>query len=398
MADDTTQNDDSGVAPITRHIPVPTQRPYGGPGTRHRAANPTPNVGDGQWDGGPKSFTVDDTPPPGPATTTTILPEPVPAPPSRSSAWTPPRNHPVPPIWGEWLLTDPLIVYNKQQADGNKVLAYLCAAHASHAITSVTVDELDPVTQINARVNIHLTNDGVDDILAQYEPGIAKNPDNPQTYIVICYPPATEFTQLPDYTRIKINGQWALCCDPEADPSLATKYFTKNPALIMADYLSSTVYGEGQPLDEVYGDPSLVVAKAACDFDIGGGVKRYEMGLKQDSDDPQNVRQRLRAHGALNVARNNGRFVYWLDAPRPLAPVALTDGIFDGATSTANILSIGDIDVLGAKDVPTRVRVNFVNAAANYKKDFVYWPAVAPADMPEVLFTYELGQVTADQA
>lgn len=155
--------------------------------------------------------------------------------------------------------------------------------------------------------------------------------------------------------------------DPAQDPTLTIRYArSSNPRLAIADMETDGRYGGNFPKESVYGAPNFLEAVNDCDEDLGGGRKRYTIGVSIDeTQDFDQVIDYMRGHAALCYAYNNGFRQWWVAKDRPASGIT-----FANATGAKNIAQVSPLEYKGSASIPTRVIVKFTNAGAGYKEDF----------------------------
>ena len=155
---------------------------------------------------------------------------------------------------------------------------------------------------------------------------------------------------------------------------------TKNPAVILKDYLTNTRYGCSIPADEI-DDSSFSTAEDYCNEAVDGGYgfnKRHECNVVLSSE------QTLIENIKVILATCNGQ-LHWIDGKYKLhidqrIDSTTNDFVFD----ETNI--IGGITVIGERKTE---RANQVTAKftekVNYKADEVSWPDASSSNYTDFL-------------
>jgi hypothetical protein len=312
----------------------------------------------------------------------------------------PGSNLPLPVIYGS-VRTGGLVVYEKVMPAGAtlagyKLVVWLICHGPINSISNIIVDG-QPITSFVTAAHSYTgtASQTLDSLLSANEPlwtsglpGIA--------YVVGLFPAPSATVPAPDVHTFTCDVQGMLVRDPRTDATLVTRYYRDNPALAWADLKSSSRYGEGNADAAIDWAGTVTTSANDCDVTLSSGAKRFTIGIKIDTaQDGPSVFENMRAHCQALQAYNNGVWQFIVDKAKSASGVVFTD-----AGSGANIIDAG-MRVKGSKECPTRVTVNFINAAASYAdgKAEVENPGIALGTVELVPLTYDLtGVATYDQA
>jgi hypothetical protein len=200
-----------------------------------------------------------------------------------------------------------------------------------------------------------------------------------------------------DPQAIEYDSGGMKVCDPDQDATLTTRYArSDNPRLAIADMETDNRYGGGFPTSIVYGEPGFQDAVDDCDEDLGGGRKRYTIGIELDeTEDFSACIETLRGHAALCFAYDNGYRRWWVDKDRPATGIEFGDG----PGSPANIISVGPLEYKGSGEFPTRVIVNYTDSSNRDAYATSEHPSLASGGVELVEWSYDYrGIRTHDQA
>lgn len=322
----------------------------------------------------------------------TIMPRPnLGAPPSRSDTVLP-ITQPLPVIYGNAVSCGGQIIYDHVLSTNQRLVVYAVCWGPVNAISNITVDG----KTVSTTVYTGTAAQSVDSNLAADNanwtsglPGIA--------YVVIKFASPTTTNPPPDITRFLCDVQGMLVRDPRTDPTLVNRYYRDNPALILADYLTSSRFGGSIADAQVDFAGSVTDSANDCDALLVDGItKRFVMGIRMDATRGfEDWKETLRAHAELNVVYNNGLYQVWMDKAQSASSVVFTD-----TGSGANIIDAGSLTVRGIAQSPTRVKVNFFNATTK-KPDVAQDedPGIVTGLVELVETTYDLQGIKAyDQA
>jgi hypothetical protein len=309
--------------------------------------------------------------------TPTILPQPTPAPRANERVLTYNADgalHPV--IYGEVKNLGCAVSYWKAIASGRVLVRYIIGYGPIESISNIRIDNLTiaqlglgaaiahgsttPVTK-GHQIFLGTANQAVSTLFVQYRGGAWIQSRAPGVaFVDILFPDYTEssLNTFPDITNFKCDVKGLKIRDYAQDPTLVTRYFSEDPALIIADLLTSKRYGGRIP------DANINWSWVATDVspyimqDIGGGVKRYPIGvvlLHQQNLDTHI--ENLRAHAQLYIPYNNGMYNILVDKPRADSGIIFTD---------ENILKGSRLRTLGSSEVFERVNVSYIDSAQEW--------------------------------
>lgn len=213
-------------------------------------------------------------------------------------------------------------------------------------------------------------------------------------YWVMVTPNSAEGNSI-NVQNVITDGQLLLVRDPRTDPTLVNRYYRRNPALAIADLLTSKRYGARVP-DSAINWTSVGTAADDCDALLADGITpRFTLDiLCNNAQTPDNHVQNLRAHAQLNVTYNNGQWQIWMDKQQSWSGVSFFDNAPGG-----QIIQASPYKISGSTQVFTRVRGDFWNLAGR-KADFAIDedPDITTGLVEMVPQTYSLlGSSTNDQ-
>ncbi len=219
-------------------------------------------------------------------------------------------------------------------------------------------------------------------------------------YFWIRFPLASDSKPAVDPLGMQALGKWRKCRDPRLDPTLVTRYWTDNPALILAD-LKTSSFGQALP-DSMIDWTTLQTAANDCDFNIGGGVKRYTFSSVFRSPSPfPDVEESVRQHFMGFVAFNSGAYQILVDKAGSSSGLLFTDG---GDGNPANIApgsALGPT-MKPSDQVFTVIVVTYTDSNDGWKQKTtppIMAPGVSTGFPPERIGRFNLqGITTADQA
>jgi hypothetical protein len=177
-------------------------------------------------------------------------------------------------------------------------------------------------------------------------------------YVVAHFPSVQPGQAQPNFESFRCDHDGLLVYDPLSDATITAKFFKAEPVLAHADYWTSKVYGKGEPVSSIDWSGSVAATTALQRFDIGGGVKRYQLGLKlpgkAQHDQNSDI---IRSHGqGLTPVFNSGLWQFWMDWTQSPSGIVLTD-----AGPNPNILNKPSWRFSGRNSRPTRARVSYPN-------------------------------------
>jgi hypothetical protein len=190
-------------------------------------------------------------------------------------------------------------------------------------------------------------------------PGIA--------YVVAIFPPPddTNAGLSPLNVIFEVSGR--LVRDPRLDGSLVNRYYTTNPALHMADFLSASDFGAGNPDAYIDWAGTFTAAANDCEVQIGGGGNRYDhnAAYTQQATLGQMI-DTIRGHCMGVLVWNEGLWKFYIDKA-----VAATGAVFtdDPANPARNMTGPPSVHLRTLAEVPTQVIIQFTNASKKYQDD-----------------------------
>lgn len=269
----------------------------------------------------------------------------------------------LPFIYGEVGGVGGLVIYRWYARNGGVTVAYAVCHGPIDSINDITIDgqplsAYGLVLNTDYKVYTGTAGQSVDTLISgdttswtSALPGIA--------YVVIRFKAPTIDVPAPDVYKFTCRVRGMLVRDPRTDATLVNRYYRDNPALIIADVLTSKRIGNiaDAKLDFA---TSWTTSANDCDFDIdpgGGTTARFRMGLALDVSDALDATvDMLRAHARLQVAYNNGIYQCWMDKSKSASSLVFID-----TGTEANIVS-ASLRVKGSAEVPNHVVVRFLDA------------------------------------
>lgn len=235
----------------------------------------------------------------------------------------------IPIIYGK-VRTGAIIVWEKPLSNGNWLAAYLIGWGPIQSVGNMKLDNESLATfgitsyvylgntTTNAAANTRLTSN--DSGWTSRLPGLA--------YVVLEIPNPASLTdgKAPDPHSFVCDVSGLLVPDHRSDPTLATLAFSENVAVCRADYWTNRRYGRGRPINMI--DYTTVDAAAnECDHDIGGGKKRFKIGIKlgpEKSKWSENDRK-LRIHAQMWDSFSQGKWQMFVDVDQTPSSLSLID-------------------------------------------------------------------------
>src|SRR6266540_95161 len=389
---------------------------YGKPYPHHPAPAPsTPPPSDGGRQRAVRNPSAPSTPDPTPDPTPNVPPPtgsilPVPIyqqGPQRTDVFVPENKVPLPVIYGQQRV-GAQVWYRKVQADNTEVVLYAICHGPINSISNILI-EGKPITQF-ATIETYTGTSGqaLSAIGSTAEPTLWTSAFPYVAYVVAKFSNPSVTHTTPDVMRFTCDVQGMLVRDPRTDATLVNRYYRDNPALCLADLLSSPMHADANGNKYSYGAEvadaqldwygTITTAANDCNVLLADGVsKRFTMGLAMlDKKSIGDWIEAIRQHGQLmRPIYNNGLYQIVMDKAQSSSGITLTS-----QGSSANIISCSPLVMKSSSQIPTRVIINFVNAAANYKNDSVQDddPGIAGGTVEIVERTYEFGQIPYDQA
>ena len=166
--------------------------------------------------------------------------------------------------------------------------------------------------------------------------------------------PGDSVTGLPNIVAV-INGRKVY------DPRTTTTVWSDNPALCLADFLGSTVYGAGRTVN----DAALETAADACD-EVVGGVARRRIGLAIDAArQVSEWAEVLRTYAGCWILSDGGETLLVPDRPRA------TDATITHAAG--QVSKIDKIKRRGIAQVPTVIEIRYTDTSATPWRESSVW-------------------------
>lgn len=304
---------------------------------------------------------------------------------SRTITYKATKNLNIPIIYGP-VRTGAAIIWEKQLSSGNWLSCYLIGWGPINSITNIKIDN-EPLSTFGAVSDIYLgnttTNASTNTRLTTNDAGWTSRLPG-LAYVVIEFPNPKFVAngKEPDPHNFVCDIQGLLIPDYRLDSTLTTLYYTENVALCRADYWTNIRYGGGRPIDSI--DWSTVVTAAnLCDADIGGGKKRFKIGIQLGPDKSnwsENDRL-LCLHCQGWDSYTSGKWQMFIDVDQTASDVVLTD-----TGSAANILS-ASVRVKEPEEVFNHFEFSYTDILNSYKSGTAITedPGIALRTIPTTL-------------
>lgn len=317
------------------------------------------------------------------------------------------QKEPLRVIYGKRHIRGAFRAYDKVQSDGRRLVVYYICWGPINSVSNITIDGVDITAvgsgglNLTATVdyNIYLSGDSsADAIMAARDANwaLVEHPADVVTLVVLFQKPTHDRPPV-NVEAIEADIEGILVRDPRSDATLVTKYYRENPMLAVADFMCDTRFGGGFPTAMLDWSGTVTSAANDCDTDLGGGRKRYTIGLELNQTMGfEEVLDLMRGHAALMYAFNNALFQFWVDLDRTSTGIS-----YANSTGGRNIVSASALDYKGTAQIPTRVNVWFTNESAGWKEDVAVsdHPDLASGGVELVEWTYHyFGVRTYDQA
>lgn len=141
------------------------------------------------------------------------------------------------------------------------------------------------------------------------------------------------------------------------DPRDASTAHSSNPALALADFITSTTYGLGRDIDW----DSVKVAANYCDEDLGGGEIRRTLNYAfTKATKVKNVLETLRGYAGCFVTMRNGIYYLTPDKVNTIGGEIQEDYSIFASDIVADTLTLATKDL---RNVPTVVRVSYTDTS-----------------------------------
>lgn len=321
--------------------------------------------------------------------------------------------HPV--IYGEVKNIGAAVSYWKAISGNRLLVRYIIGYGPIEAITNIRVDNLT-TTQLllgsaiahgstapaskGYQVFLGTNNQSVSTLFTQHRevtwvpsraPGVA--------FVDILFPnyqvtDGTETIATPDITNFKCDVKGLKIRDFAQDPTLVTRFFSEDAALIMADLMTSKRYGGRIPDTQINWSHIATDVSPYIMEDLGGGVKRYPIGIVLNHQENLDVHiENIRAHAQLLIPTyNGGMYNILVDKPRAYSGIHFED---------ENILEGSTLTTLGSSEVFERVNITYIDSSQGWiqKSTPIELPGLSENSIPIDEKSYSLiGTRTFSQA
>lgn len=184
-------------------------------------------------------------------------------------------------------------------------------------------------------------------------------------YLVVKFKKPTDEVPYVDWKNLECDYEGLYCRDHRADPTLVTRYYTTNNALIRSDIWTNKHYGYKRA-DAKVDWATVDTAANDCDELISGQV-RFRMGSRFETQRTVDViEEQMRLHAQMFDGINAaGQYQMFVDKVRAASDVVLTDQGADRNIVTAKLRG------KEPNECPNRITFNFTNSAKEYKPDAV---------------------------
>lgn len=297
--------------------------------------------------------------------------------PFRQFSWTPTGNEVLPYYMGACKRVPGQLVSLWSTPTGSLLCAWFvtCGPEREY-LDSMTIEGKTFANLGITNYNVYLGTSGqtIDPIGTSIRPATWTKRFPNVAYVVAELPePNTSGVGAPDPFQFLCNIGAPKIFDPRLDVTLATLYFSSNPALNHAYWWYSPKYTTETGEDWSIGpnefntpiDTTQVGAAAdICDVDLGGGVKRFVIGLPltDTRDRDQNI-EAVRAHyQGLAPVLNAAKWQFPIDWTQASSGIILDDG---SGGNPVNLIDVGPLEDLPISGMYTRVTVNHRDDAAN---------------------------------
>lgn len=254
------------------------------------------------------------------------------------------ENRSVPVVYGRAQIGGLIFALDYDSSSGLFTIGYLLCQGEIGAINSVWFDDEPAAAGVTVNEYTGAAGQGVDPLLAAAISGYNDTLDG-LAYIVVQFG-ANVYETWPRVVA-EIDGKKVL------DPRVPETAFSRNPALHLADLISSSDYGLGLTVDSA----SLIAAADACDDTTGiGEARREAFTVIESRQETESWVETLRTYAGCFVVYR-GDTVH-LIPDRPTATAAT----FTASDIVAESLSIRKKD--GA-DLPTVMQVYYTDTTGN---------------------------------
>lgn len=300
-----------------------------------------------------------------------------------------------PAIWGENLQTGGMM-WGPWVVSGNRLLVLYEVCHGPIGAMDFTLDGKTSAYWVGTglvakEVFLGTAAQSVSSLMSTYLPGWSSSLPGKAYVVVLVTPPTTSNQQAPNVLNFLAQiSQGLLVQDPRlgvdgsGNPN-QPRVFRAAPALVWADFKTSRRYGLGEPNSAVNW---AAVSTAANDAEVvlADGSQRYRMGYRLDpsqSLNPDDVVNQIRQHGFMSEAYYNGQWFVWTNKAQ--AP--------SGLTFTENNIVDAWWRQKGRSEVPSRVRVNFIEFGVNYQDNAAETSdqGIATNTVEDILYEYNIG-------
>lgn len=184
-------------------------------------------------------------------------------------------------------------------------------------------------------------------------------------YLVVKFNIPSDVVPYVDWQDLQCDYEGLYCRDHRADPTLVTRYYTTNNALIRADIWTNKHYGYKRADAKVDWD-TVDTAANDCD-DVISGLVRFRMGSRFETQRTVDViEEQMRLHAQMFDGINAaGQYQMFVDKVRAASAVVLTD---QGADRTIVAARLRGKE---PNECPNRIAFNFTNSVKDYKPDTV---------------------------
>jgi hypothetical protein len=357
-----------------------TGEPTTPPSTGGNDPEPTPTVT------GPRRRSVA---PPGVASVTPIDPNPVIPPTIVPQPTQPPARaqereltynaqNGVEPVWfGEVKNVGAAIVQWNAIPGGKFLVRYVISKGPNEEVSNIRIggepiSNYTPLVANNAtgsisagyQVYLGTPDQPVSRLMQLYRPGWIPTRHPGICHVVAVFPRVDDGESPPDVTDFLCDLKAMKINDPAQDPTLTNLYFTEDPALIIANLLTSKRYGVR--VEKEYINWNLLKDETSpyvYGFLPGTTIRRYPIGIGLvQSQTIQHVIDNIRAHAQLFLSYTGGLYNILADMPREYSGIHFTD---------ANLLEGSRMRMKGSGEVYDRVTVRYTDWAIDSRDNSV---------------------------
>jgi hypothetical protein len=199
-----------------------------------------------------------------------------------------------------------------------------------------------------------------------------------RAYVTILFPQTPEGEAPLDFTNMLCDVEGLLIRDPTTDATLVNRYYRENPALFIADLLTSKRYGYRLEDDKVNWTKIVNDVTPYVMENLGGGIIRYPVGLMfQRQSTIKHMIEEICNHAQLWITTNEGVYNINVDKPRSAVSFSITDEDLEEGFMPS-VYSKGDNEVVDS------LNVNYIDESSGWidKSTPIEDPAIHNSNEP----------------